>query len=416
MKFKYILLGSLLMLLLTSACRKESGFLPDYDPQVPYYASSSFEHQWSQTLEPGGEFDNIASLKTTSNLILLVSSRMIQAVSIVDGAPVWIYMPEPGNEILGDFEIIETPDRLMFFQKSGGGYFTVINKTNGAFIEWGRMWDLPGFAGSPVSVEKWNDKLYIFSIDRLAPGGSEVLNHIYKLDPVSRELTLLISVEGSNFNIYNTPILIDSNSSKLYATYKKRENGIYFLNFIEINLEDDTYRNVRIKDFSTDDATYGLHITKLGILDQMLLTGLDNDSGFAAIDTRDGSIIWTLPISEYHPYTNAGKIYLLEGRELISVDPDTGKKLWSAKDISYSDFNRHLVFHPNKAMALIKGNYNKNLSIYDLHDGSILGNLDVADMGDAIYIAGNSLYIESQDKIILATDDFTLHCFKWPFK
>src|SRR5690606_10387313 len=141
MKIKFIVLGSLLMLLLTSACKKESGFLPDYDPQEPYYSTNSFEHQWSQTLEPGGEFDYIASLKTTSNLILLVSSRMIQAVSIVDGSPGWIYVPEPGNEILGDFEIFETPDQLMFFQKSAGGYFTVLNKASGSFIEKSGLWD-----------------------------------------------------------------------------------------------------------------------------------------------------------------------------------------------------------------------------------------------------------------------------------
>lgn len=415
MKYNYILKGSLFMLLFMSGCKKESGFLPAYDKREPYYNDVTFEHQWSQSVSKGREGNFVIGLKRTSNMILLVSSETIHSFSL-DGEPLWVYTPESNNRILGDFEIIETSDQLMFFQKGGGGHFTILDKSSGAFIERTSLRDLHGFEGTTLSVEKWNDKLYVLTYQLVSTGSAEVINRIYKLDPFSRDLTLLVSEDGFNhFHFYN-PILIDSIQSKLYILFRTQDNSINFLNFIELNLLNDDYQNIRIDQLSTSSPIVTFRDTRLAKMDNIILTAFDSKTGFVAINISNNSIVWTIPQSDYQSHFHLGRLYLLDGREIKALDPMTGQQFWRTSELNFIFFDKELIFHPHKSMALIKRDFKSVLGIYDLHDGSILSKLNAVSLGNAKFFAGNSLYIESQDKVFVATDDFSIHCFKWPYK
>ena len=410
MKLTYFFLTCILLLFFLG-CRKNSG-LAEYNSAVPYYSDIALEHQWSKYVIRGNG-NYVTGLKNTSNLILLFSTRVIYAFSMSDGELLWYYQPDFIPGIQGDLEIMETPDKLIFVQKSKEGYVTVLNKVNGAFVEGFSLMDMPGYSGTPASAAKWNDKLYLLSIEQRSPGAFEVNNNVYKFDPLSEELLLIGTEEGYNQTSVNTPILIDSISSKLYVTYKGFENNLYSLNFIEIDLDTDEFSSMRVRGYTTDDLIYSLKTFRDVKIDTLIFTALDRNSGFAAVDSRDGSIIWTTSRQFDYSYTHLGKLFLASLGEFTQVNQLTGKPIWNSG--IKAGFSDYVVFHPNKDMALISRVNSNVLRIYDLNDGSVLSEVDARNLGNSTHFPTNALYIENGGKVILATDAFAIHCFKSPF-
>ncbi len=419
MKFYYILLVSLLMLILTSACRKESGLIPDYNRGEPYYSDVPIEHLWSQSVEPGERENFLRGVKHTSDMILLITSRWLGAFSMETGAMLWKYEPEHDQTIWEDSDLIETGDKLILFQ-IGWGIMTILDKNTGQLIERKRFFDMPGIQGWPSSVEKWNDKIIVYTRHFYEPGDDMGLHNVYELDPFDMSVKLLASEEGVHSSSHVKRILIDTVDSKAYVYFRADKDGIRQMNFLEIDLVNQSYRKQRIQLTLSLHAYVPVHIPMVK-QNNLLLIELGSEFGTTAINIGDGSVVWNKKggvvagdSETFYPFYHEGRLYLSSIVQFLNVDILTGKQIWLNE--GYFISSTGIDFYPNKDLAIKYHNYRSSLGILDLHDGSMLLKLEASSLGDAKHFTTNPLYIEKLDAWVVGTDDFTLHCFKWPFK
>jgi outer membrane protein assembly factor BamB len=89
-----------------------------------------------------------------------------------------------------------------------------------------------------------------------------------------------------------------------------------------------------------------------------------NLSNLAALDRRDGRVLWSRPLlGGYHPKIlghHAGKILLGQKKDILAIDPDTGAELWRLNEI----IDEH---HPKVGVdgALLLSSYRKVLRCHD---------------------------------------------------
>jgi outer membrane protein assembly factor BamB len=418
-KFNYIFFGSLLWLFLSSACRKESGFIPDYNRGEPYYSDLSFEHLWSESVEPGERENFLRGVKHTSDLILLITSRWLGAFSMETGAMLWKYEPEHDQTIWEDSDLIESGDKLILFQ-SAWGIMTILNKNTGQLIERKRFQDIPGIQGSPLSVGKWNDKIIVYTRHLYEPDDDMGFHNVYDLNPFDMSVKLLASEEGVHSSSHVKRILIDTLDSKAYVYFRAEEDGIRQMNFLEIDLINHSYRKQRIQ--LTSALHFHVHADiPIVKINNLLLIELGSEFGTTAINISDGSIVWNKEggvvagdSEKFYPFYHLGRLYLSSIVQFLNVDILTGKQIWS--NDGYFISRTGIDFYPNKDLAIKFHNYRSSLGILDLNDGSTLVKVDASSLGNAKHFETNPLYIEKLDAWVVGTDDFTLHCFKWPFK
>ncbi len=405
------------MLFFTSACQKET-VLPDNNRGEPYY-DISFEHLWSESVEPGVSENFPRGVKRSSDMILLITSNWLGAFSMDNGAMLWKYEPEHDQTILEDSDFIESEDKLIFFQ-SGFGIMTILNKNTGQLIERKRFFDIPGIQGWPSSVEKWNDKIIVYTTHLLEPGGNMGVHNVYEVDPSDMSVRLLASEEGVHSSSHKKKILIDSVGNKAYIYFRADEDGIRHMNFLEIDLVQYNYRKQRIQLISP----LNFHVHQdipMAKQNNLLLIELGSEFGTTAINIEDGSILWNKKggvvageSESFYPFYHLGRLYLSSIIQFKNIDVATGKQIWLNKGFY---INRHGIdFYPRKHLAMQFQNYRGSFGILDLHDGTMLAKLDASALGNAQYFATNPLYIEQLDAWVVCTDDFTLHCIKWPFK
>lgn len=414
-----ILITVLLLTLLFSSCNKETGLFPDYDRQSPYYSDVSFDHLWLQSVSPGERENFMRGVKSTSDMILLITSRWLGAFSMENGTLLWKYEPEHDQTIWEDSDLIETEDKLILFQ-SAWGIITILNKNTGQLIERKRFFDIPAIQGWPSSVEKWNNKIIVYTSHSYEPGGALGLHKIYEVDPLDMSARLLASEEGVYSSSHVKRILIDSVDSKAYVYFRTDEDGIRQMNFLEINLIQNNYRKQRIH-LTSPMHFYVNAYTPMVKQENLLLIDLGSEFGITAVNIENGSVVWNRKggvvagdSETFYPFYHAGRLYLSSIVRFLNVDFLTGKQKWLNQ--GYFISSTGLDFYPHKHLALQFQNYRSTIGILDLNDGTLLGKMDAIALSSAKHFVTNPLYIDKLDAWVVGTDDFTLHCFKWPFK
>jgi outer membrane protein assembly factor BamB len=146
----------------------------------------------------------------------------------------------------------------------------------------------------------------------------------------------------------------------------------------------------------TSDIQRSSSATSQPLSDEFFLYIVSNDGNIASISKRDGSVLWSRPLSSFSGITSdQNNIFVTHSSGAIySIAKETSKVLWRNPDLLGRDVSRGYLYKN----FLIYYDYEGYLHVLDKVNGEIISRMKVSDT-----LLSPLIYFEEKDKLLFSS-------------
>lgn len=349
--------------LLLISCKKDTGTLPDYSSNEPYY-DLELEKEWELEIDESNVTSNLffPTLRVVDNDIILGFGNTVSwfAVQASTGELMWSQNINEDLFQVSSAEVIELEDRYVYYNSS---FCLSRNKVTGELIDKYEYRYSSDIIGVGRAVVDYNNKILLLT----GQGESTGTNRLYELDPLTHTSTLLVEIEEATSPTRGDFHLnIDRSEGILPLIIFKGARSNPNIAVVKVDLNTHTYEITefeRIPNLRTDIID-SHHLLK----DNNLFVPTSPPANMRIFDLNTQSEIGSLQNTSVLKHYNNNILSFSD--DMMLINSETYQAEWIYKNLRGSPTIVANILDDNKRLLIFRDS--KRVFIIDLEKGTLL--------------------------------------------